>query len=101
MKQSQVCPKCAGRRIWLLESFRIPAESGEATALPVVPHQPAERGSFFAFARLAPLGKFDVYLCASCGYSEFYARTFEGLREDVAHGVRLLDASPAPAGPFR
>lgn len=101
MKRTQICPKCAARRIWVIESFRVPSETAQGAVLPVMPHQQAEGGSFFSIARLTPVGSFDAYVCAGCGYSELYAKDFAQLREDPARGVRLLDASAEPAGPFR
>jgi predicted nucleic-acid-binding Zn-ribbon protein len=101
VKRSQICPKCAARRIWVIESFRIPSETAQGAVLSVVPHQQSAGGGFFAMARVAPVGSFDAYVCAGCGYSELYAKDFSELREDPARGVRLLDASTAPAGPFR
>jgi predicted nucleic-acid-binding Zn-ribbon protein len=101
VKRSQICPKCSARRIWVVESFRIPTETAQGVVLPVVHHQQAESSSFFAIGRVTPVGSFDAYVCAGCGYSELYATGFEDLREDHAKGVRLLDASTAPAGPFR
>jgi predicted nucleic-acid-binding Zn-ribbon protein len=101
VKRSQVCPKCAARRIWVIEPFRLPTETAQGAVLPVVTHQQGERSGFFAIARMAPVGSFDAYLCAGCGYSELYAKDIAELREDPAQGVRLLDASTKPAGPFR
>ena len=101
VKRSQICPKCAARRIWVVESFRVPSETAQGAVLPVVPHQQVEGGGFFAIARMTPVGSFDAYVCAGCGYSELYAKDFAELREDSARGVRLLDASTTPAGPFR
>lgn len=101
MKRTQLCPKCDGRRIWVIEPFRVPSEAAQGTVLSVVPHQASGGGGLFALARLSPVGRFDAYVCATCGYSELYATDFGELREDPANGVRLLDATAAPAGPFR
>jgi hypothetical protein len=39
MKQLLRCPKCAGKRIWVIEKYRIPSEAAEGRELPLVPHQ--------------------------------------------------------------
>lgn len=84
-----------------MESFRIPSETAQGAVLSVIPHQQAESTGFFAIARMKPVGRFDVYVCDGCGYSEMYASGIEELRADPSRGVRLLDATTAPAGPFR
>jgi predicted nucleic-acid-binding Zn-ribbon protein len=101
VKRSQICPKCSARRIWVIESFRVPSETAQGAVLPVLPHQQTERGGFFAIARIVPVGSFDAYVCAGCGHAELYAKDFAELREDPEQGVRLLDASTKPDGPFR
>lgn len=79
----------------------MPSETAQGAVLPVVAHQAPEGGGFFAMHRVSPVGRFDAYVCATCGYSELYAHDFEELRENPANGVRLLDGTAAPAGPFR
>ena len=102
MKNMLKCPKCAGKRIWVIEKYRIPGESSEGRALPVIPHQeePARSRLFQAFV-LNPQGNFDLYLCDGCGYSELWANAVNGLIENKARGVRLVDTSDLAAGPFR
>lgn len=48
------CPKCAGKRIWVIERYRVPGEAAEGRELPVVPHQAAagSGGSFLLLARV-------------------------------------------------
>ena len=85
----------------MIESFRIPSE-GEGTVLPVVPHQTDPSASrAWVIARARPQGQFDLWLCDACGYSELWARGLSGLREDPAGGVRMIDTTVTPEGPFR
>lgn len=100
MKRTQQCPKCQGRRVWVVESFRVPGETAEGVVLPVVTHQ-GEAVSRFSIARGSPQGRFDLWVCDACGYSELWAAGITGLRHDPAAGVRLVDSTVAPAGPFR
>jgi predicted nucleic-acid-binding Zn-ribbon protein len=101
MKRSHACPKCAGRKIWVIEPFRLPIEERDGAmlpsrmgeVLPLVAHQ--NPGGVMT----RPIGHLAAYICAGCGYSELYADDFETLAPDPAKGVRLLDA-PA-GGPFR
>lgn len=102
MKKLHHCPKCAGRRIWVIERYRVPGgESTGGVALPVLPHLPDPNASRFSFATVNPVGTFDLYLCDGCGYSELWAESFRGLVEDPKRGIRLLDTSDAKDGPFR
>ena len=102
MKKLHACPKCNGRKIWVIEPFRIPDESQEGRALPLVPHQAdQDAGSFFRVARMRPKGEVDLLVCDAGGYSELWARGTRDLVEDPLSGVRLLDSSATKAGPFR
>ena len=101
MKRQLACPKCMGRKIWVIEPFRIPDETLTGKGLPVVPHQPEAKEGFFALPRSAPRGEVDLYVCDGCGYSELWARNHRGLVEAPERGVRLLDSSTNTAGPFR
>lgn len=101
MKRSQRCPKCGGKKLWIIEPYRLPNETAAGAPMPVVAHQKEPRPGFFALAQLNPVGSVDLYLCAACGYAELWASNLEGLRPDPAQGVRLLDGTVTPAGPFR
>jgi predicted nucleic-acid-binding Zn-ribbon protein len=101
MKNHLRCPKCAGKRIWVIEKYRIPGESAEGRELPVVPHQETARAGLFQALRVAPRGHFDLFVCDGCGYSELWAAGLGDLVEDPARGVRLVDMSDVTQGPFR
>lgn len=101
MKRHQRCIKCNGSTLWLVDPFRVPGEAAQGHELAVVPHQEGERAGLFAFAKVRPVGRFELWVCASCGYSELWAKDLEALRESVGDGVRLIDASVAGEGPFR
>jgi len=103
MKNLLRCPKCAGKRLWVIEKYRVPGEAAEGRELPVVPHQASRTAgaSFLGLARVSPVGSFDLFLCDGCGYSELWASGFRGLVADPARGIRLLDTSETNEGPFR
>src|SRR5262245_12567436 len=100
MKRSLCCPKCAGKKIWIIERYRIPSDSAAGQELPVVPHQ-TDPGPPRLWPRIAPRGHFDVYACDTCGYAEFYAGGLDTLVPDRAQGVRVVDATTPHRGPFR
>ena len=101
MRRNQQCPKCNGRRLWVVERFRIPAETAEGAVLPVVPHQSERAAGLFSLGAASPRGHFDLWICEGCGYSELWASGLSGLRHDPARGVRLVDDNADPQGPFR
>lgn len=101
MKKLHACPKCTGRKIWVIEPLRLADETKDGRAMTLVPHQPEATGGFFRVARMNPKGEVDLYVCDGCGFSELWARGVSELVEDPATGVRLLDSSANKAGPFR
>ena len=101
MKSTLKCPKCAGKKIWVLEKYRIPGESAAGRELPVLPHQDEGKSRLFQSMRANPQGHFDLFLCNGCGYSELWAGGFEDLVPSPEHGIRLIDSSEIGAGPFR
>ena len=50
------------------------------------------------------VGFFQVVICASCGYTEWYANDFDHLKE-LQHrpelGVRLVNSDPGDTKPYR
>ncbi|MEZ4410938.1 MAG: hypothetical protein R3A52_31340 [Polyangiales bacterium] len=100
MKRTQQCPKCQGKVLWVVERYRIPGEYAGGTELPVVANQQEEEG-FFSIARTSPQGRFDLWVCEGCGYTELWARDLKNLRDAPEHGVRRIDTTTQGAGPFR
>lgn len=101
MKNTLKCPKCAGKKIWVIEEYRVPGDSAEGRALPVVPHQDSGKGGIFQAIRQNPQGHFDLFLCKGCGYSELWASGYDGLVESAQRGIRLIDTTDVGVGPFR
>ena len=85
----------------MIEKYRIPSETAEGRALPLVPHQEEAKPRLLAFSRVNPVGHVDLYVCDACGYAELWADDFRGLVHNPERGVRLIDTSEAGAGPFR
>ncbi len=101
MKHLHACPKCTGRKIWIVAPWRLLAHTVEGERAPIVAHQPLPRAGFFDIGLQNPVGKVDLWVCDGCGYSELWAEGVGDLREDPERGVRLLDSSETKAGPFR
>jgi predicted nucleic-acid-binding Zn-ribbon protein len=104
MRESMSCPKCRSQRIWRIEKFH-GYDNGSPKPLSVLlaremPQQQASGWFDIVRSELRTIGRFDLYLCARCGYSELYAQDFKALVHSPEHGVHLMDAD-VPAGPYR
>jgi predicted nucleic-acid-binding Zn-ribbon protein len=98
VKNLHRCPKCSGKKIWVVERYRVPGEQLKGHELNVLPH--AGKASAFTLSA-NPIGSFDLYLCDGCGYSELWASGFRGKLSEEMVGVSLLDTSDTNEGPFR
>lgn len=99
MKRTLQCPKCVGRRFWVVERYRMPGPDGGWEA-PVVSFQ-REAPRIFGIPQTSEQGRVDLWVCETCGYTELWARDLAGIREDPERGVRRVDAAAEPEGPFR
>lgn len=93
MKRSGVCPKCAGERIGRFEQKGKPVVTpGGWGPLPAGWTPPAP----------AQLSELDVerYVCAGCGYSEWYVRDAANVDWDRVGGW-AWHRPKERAGPFR
>lgn len=95
MRNSLQCPKCQHRKIWHLEKVRHYSTYAGGTPFCVVyekPVGPIKTGFFSEGEReTMTVGHYDVFVCSSCGYAEWYAQDFQDLEENPEEGVRLLD----------
>jgi predicted nucleic-acid-binding Zn-ribbon protein len=87
------CRGCKAVPRWRIETMK---EVGDGIATSIHVHLRA--GFFYATA----IGEFATEVCRSCGYTEWWARDYEGLRHDPPGGVALLErARIAQRGPYR
>ncbi len=117
MRRSGKCPKCGGKRLWVVDPIAQPDgdSSNQVHAMRVATRRLALAGGALTFGQTwerAAVGFFVAYVCEGCGFSEMYARDIEDLAdlEDTvphdAHGdpgsnVELLDTQPPKDGPHR
>jgi predicted nucleic-acid-binding Zn-ribbon protein len=95
MKTTHTCPKCRSRKFLVTPEFKIPDPSASNTTFPVPPFTARIAG--FIGDR-ASAGTFEVWTCAQCGFTEWYAKGLETLDLSKMEGqVQFFDAS-APAG---
>jgi predicted nucleic-acid-binding Zn-ribbon protein len=108
MKTSLQCPKCASRKLWVVEQVQQVDASGEnadrvvTTPLGLTGARLGEGGSQW---RVSTVGRFEAWACHACGYTELYAHDFASvfaqLAANPANGIRFVDASAAPPGAHR
>jgi predicted nucleic-acid-binding Zn-ribbon protein len=103
MRSSHTCPKCHGRKFLVAPDVVQPdTESINGTHSLVVTckYMPTSEGSFFSSGNERVIaGKFEAWICAGCGYTEWYAKLDAPAVELLlkAKTLRLVDAgNPAP-----
>ena len=110
MKRSHVCPKCGGRRIWVIErvqAVEVFGKYGGRRALVDVgltASTVTTQGVLFDGTSSENVGTVECWACDGCGYVEYYAHDMENLAEladDPDSGVRLIDGNPPGRGPHR
>ena len=88
MKSSLTCPKCAHRKIWRIDHADVPQQiQMPDDAMPEAFRAKALAAGKHMFKQDEVRG-FETLVCAQCGYTEWYATTFE----HVAKVGTLLDA---------
>jgi len=94
MRTTATCPKCSGKKIVVTE-LRVARPSVSripAAAYDVAWRLPEEAGGF------------ESWICAACGYTEFYAKDLgdvDRLAAEHPKDVRIVDGTIAARGPFR
>ena len=97
MKKEGECPKCKGRKLWIVDRMRIHVPSQMIQAdMPV-----ALKKAFWSGGK--GVGNLQLYACAGCGFSELYALGLDDLVADPDMGVHFVDGEPQAGreGPMR
>ena len=92
MKESGQCPKCLGRELYVVSPVRQRViGSNDAAPVPVVATNLAGRED------VLQAGSHGLYICAACGFEEWYAENATKLLETLSaipeSGVRKLGAA--------
>jgi predicted nucleic-acid-binding Zn-ribbon protein len=109
VKNSGQCIKCKGQALWIVDEVQQPdPASGNLVYKMVVTSQEvkSEKGANATWWN-APLGattrisagSFQVIVCATCGYTEWYAYNLENLKN--MPGARLVGPASGDTGPYR
>lgn len=108
MKTTNTCPKCDSKSIWEVKQVSQPHPVAHnvvnkmvVTARIVPPKEPG----LFSSVECVKAGKFEVRVCAKCGYTEWYAVDANEMLATLAQmpgmGVRLIEMDSPQRGPFR
>jgi predicted nucleic-acid-binding Zn-ribbon protein len=108
MRHTLTCPKCSSRKLFYIEQIRYSIGDRQCQPLPVTSDWTKAAGSWFPSQTDA--GFFEAWVCAQCGFTEWYAReALEALHEMAKRygatdkpqsAVRFVDAE-VDKGPFR
>ena len=98
MRASQVCPKCQGRKLYVIDPIRMPDDDGRISTV-------AFCGGVLD-GSMVQVGSVEAWLCATCNYVEYYAKNATKMLDALAgqpkpSNVRYLDGSGGPSSPFR
>jgi len=97
MRTTHRCPKCQGQKLYVCENRQ--------------PHTPPASSKSYITFRITtalhdthiPVGTYETWSCAACGYTEWYAQDKEGVLERLSRvadsGVRVVEAGAG--SPFR
>jgi predicted nucleic-acid-binding Zn-ribbon protein len=107
MKHSETCPKCRSTKLFVVPEVQRRHETEAAVgAIPmtVTSAQVRVGDGFFGEGetRNVEAGRFEAWVCAGCGYTEWYATRLEELAvlAGASTGVRFIDRA-AEGGPYR
>ena len=89
MKKTLQCPKCDSRKLWRIETMVERGHRADQThpmAL-TVEHRRWTLGE-------KATGTFETFICAECGYTEWYASGLDKLEAAPGKGVHFIDNEP-------
>lgn len=92
MKTSKQCPKCQSLRVGHLED--VPEHHVGEIARP--------KNLFGGNEKYySPIGRFEAYLCAQCGFYETYIKTPNAIPFEELDGFNWINDVVPPDGPYR
>ena len=107
MRDSETCPKCRSRKIFVVAEVGNEHETLTATVpLPVaVGAVLVQGGGVFGGTtkQIVKAGTFEAWVCAKCGFTELYAKKLAAIARlaEKSSCVRVIEHEPEPAGPYR
>ncbi|MET7400650.1 hypothetical protein ABZS66_44945 [Dactylosporangium sp. NPDC005572] len=101
MRTSRRCVKCQCPRLWHVDPVMVPDtdSSNVVELLPAVARAGSGAAVTGEFKKRVEAGRFEVWICSACGYTEWYAHEVNDmlawLSRNPRSGVRYSDADAA------
>ena len=101
MRNSLQCPKCGGRQFFEVGACTIPAHdsiNGTEPLSVAAAYLPTGDKTFFGRDNKRFVARLTAWVCAPCGFTEFYTAKLDVLRymvQNQAASVRFVDGSVA------
>jgi predicted nucleic-acid-binding Zn-ribbon protein len=99
MKQSGLCPKCTGDDLYVVFAVTQPNHDSingtHTSTLFAIWAETGERGFLGPKSKRYEAGRLEAWVCAQCGFTEWYARDANEVLEELAArdlGVRRVKA---------
>ncbi|MER7279073.1 hypothetical protein ABT369_32005 [Dactylosporangium sp. NPDC000244] len=75
MRMSRHCVKCQCPRLWQINPFMVPDNDSSNVVLPLPGISRLHSGAAVGaeLRRRLEAGRFEVWICTACGYTEWYA----------------------------
>ncbi len=110
MKTTLCCPKCAHGKIWKVDHVSLQRDAGgDNHPLPILAglHTMSNAEALQHFCEpgqtlVREFGRFSAYVCAQCGYTEWYGTDLQELAvaaRKAVNGVHLLERDSS--SPYR
>jgi predicted nucleic-acid-binding Zn-ribbon protein len=100
MRTQSRCPKCSGTKLYVCENQQPESDSSNgisAFRVIAVPISQDDTGAKDGSSYRTHVGSYETWICAACGYTEWYAKDDEHLLEKLSKirnsGVRFVDGS--------
>jgi predicted nucleic-acid-binding Zn-ribbon protein len=104
MRTTATCPKCSGKKIIVTDLRHTHYSARRGESLETIPAVSVAVRGFFGGTRVC--GGFESWICAACGYTEFYAKDLDlddvdRLAAQWPEDIRIVDSAAPKRGPFR
>ena len=97
MRTTKVCPKCQGRKLYVIDPIRMPDTDDNISTVPFC-------GGVLGGTKVQ-VGSVEAWLCETCSYVEYYAKDatkmLASLAGEKGSNVRYIDGSGRWDTPFR
>jgi predicted nucleic-acid-binding Zn-ribbon protein len=107
MRTNARCPKCSGTKLFVCENTQPDWDSSNVVHpfhVTTVERSTDETGAREGSRYRSHVGRYETWICAACGFTEWYAKDAQALLDKLASiprtGVRVVGGD-APRRPYR